>query len=363
MATMFRGGCAALTLGAVMAAQAVHVVDALGGPGTFPTLAAAEAIAANGDTIVVVPTGIYDFGLTTNKGLVIVGQGPGAPLFHGRLVVTNLPFGQQFVLRNFVSSVAPQVGQVGIAACQGRVVLDSLALVAQPAGIACHVHGSFDVSMHLSYCLGSPALAVYGANFVASDCTFAGAPTGGLGFDALGSTAWLTRCAVSGPAVGMGLSTAMGLPSWVWMAGGSVVSGTATAPPLVATAGSGVLVDASTVLAGAMQYLAPGTVVPFESGRAALQLQPANGTAGFDGPSGAFGALFLALPGPRMPTPLGDLFADATNAVLLAAGQVPLSSTFALPSPAPTAQPLVAQGVLMHLGTLRLSLPVRTVLP
>ena len=79
---------------APLVAQTTWVVDATGGPGTLPTLAAAEAQASPGDTIVVRPTAVYDFTLTTAKGLAILGAGPGSTAFQGRLSVVGLPAAQ-----------------------------------------------------------------------------------------------------------------------------------------------------------------------------------------------------------------------------------------------------------------------------
>ncbi|MFY9342849.1 MAG: hypothetical protein WAT39_10190 [Planctomycetota bacterium] len=374
MFAALRTVCSSFALAVPLLAQVVRVVDAAGSPGSFPTLAAAEAASANGDTILVLPTGLYDFALTTSKGLTILGQGPASPTFRGRLVVANLPTGQQFVLRNFTTNVYPQVGWLGIDHCAGRVVLENLVLAGPGSGTGfgqgLGVIASHDVSMNLSACTGNHAVTVYESRFVASDCQFVGEPAsvlsiGGLGLAAYGSEVWLTRCALSGPPAALELSPSTGLPSWATMAGGSVASGSATAPVAVVVPGSLLRVDATTVLTGAVGGLFPGALAPFESGRAYLGLLPPGVTSGanFEGPTGAFGALALALPGPPMPTPIGILFADAANYVIVAAGIVPVSVTFMLPAGVPSALPLLAQGVLLHQNTLRLSPPLRTLTP
>lgn len=357
-----------------LVAQATLVVDAFGGPGTFPTLAAAEQAAIDGDTILVVPTATYDFGLTTAKGLTILGAATTPTQFHGRLVVDGLPAGRQFVLRNFVSGALPLNAAVGIQDCAGRVVLEDLLLtgpqMSSGFGQALAIATSRDVSAHRLFCLGGLTVTVFESRLVASESTFLGnpvttSPVATVGLAVYGGEAHLTNVDLAANAFGLEASSSSGVPSMVTMAGGSVAGAMPITPPALLFPGSVLRVDAATAVIGPMTGSPPGSVVAHESGRVMMTLAAPGqlGSIAFEGPVGGAGALALGLPGAPASTPIGDLWLDPANFVIVAAGALPLQASVPMPAAALGAQVLVAQGLLVHQGALRLSGPVRATLP
>lgn len=350
------------------AAQATWIVDALGGPGVLPTLAAAEQAAADGDTVLVRPTGVYDFGLTTSKGLTILGAGPGPTAFTGRLVVHGLSLPQRFVLRGFAGQAAPNPGSLAVEQCLGAVVLEDLVLQAPPQGAAVlqalAVLDSRQVTLHHGTCSGAGYLAVtvFASEFAASECSFLGSASApvGVGLASYGSRLHLTSCQMLG-GIGLEMSSAAGVPSLVTMAGGAAIGMGPGTTGAVLWPGSTLRLDATAVVSGTLL----GTVVPYESGQATLGLAPPGqpGTASCLGPAGDFGALLLGLPAYPTATPLGDLWFDAQAYVVVGLGLVPVQAPFTTPVAATQGLALVAQGLLLHQGTFRLSGPVRALVP
>lgn len=350
---------------APLVAQTTWVVDATGGPGTLPTLAAAEAQASPGDTIVVRPTAVYDFTLTTAKGLAILGAGPGSTAFQGRLTVVGLPAAQRFAMRGFIGQQAAPVGALSIVQCAGPVVLDNLTLQGPSSGsgtglAALAIQDSAQVSVHNVFCRSNGLLTVtcFDSTVACSDCLFL-VPVGliSTGLSCYGGKVQLVRCQLVG-SPGLEVSFGNGTPT-ATLAGGAVVGGGST--PYAARVLSGVLrADSACGFGGPVQ----GTVVPYESGRPTFA--PASpglpSAVAFDGPAGSFAAVALGLPGPTQPTALGDVWLDANAYVVLAVGAPPLQATWVSPA-GTSALPLVVQGVLLHQGALRVSPPVRAMVP
>ena len=364
MRTLLHAGAVLLAL-APLAAQTTWIVDAVGGPGTLPTLAAAEAVAAPGDTIVVRPTAVYDFTLTTAKGLTLRGAGPGATQFRGRLTVAGMPATQRFVMRDFTGQSTAPVGALSVVQCAGHVVLDTLSLQGPPPGSGTALAGlaiqdAAQVSVHNVFCQSNGLLTVtcFASTAVFSDCLFlVPAGTNATALSCFGGTAQLVRCQLVGSPA-LEVSFGNGVPS-VTLAGGALVGGGAV--PYAARVLSGVLrADSACTLGGPVQ----GTVVPYESGRPDLVLASPGlaSVVGFAGPAGSFAAVALGLPGPRATTALGDVWLDPIAYVLMAVGAPPLQANWVTPVGV-SGQPLVAQGVLLHLGALRISPPVCAIVP
>lgn len=355
----------ALLLGAPLAAQATFVVDALGGPGTVPTLAAAEAVAAPGDTILVRPTATYDFGLTTAKGLTILGTGPGRTQFHGHLTVDGLPLAQRFAMRGFAGQAASPQGGMQVRRCLGAVVLEDLVLQGPQPGstaalAALAIQDCEQVSLHRCYCLGNGLFTatMFASRIAASECTFFSLGTQVTAVSVFGGDVHLTMCQLLAP-LALEVSFGNGLPT-VTVAGGAC-NGVGLTGVAVRVLTGTVRLDAAVTLNGAVQ----GPTTAHECGRPALTLASPGqaGTLQFAGPAGASGALALGLPAAPLPTPIGDPWFDPQAYVVVALGALPLQASFVTPPAAPMATALVAQGLLLHQGTMALSGPVRALLP
>lgn len=360
---------------APLAAQTTRVVDALGGAGTFPTLQAAVQAAAPGDVILVLPTGVYDFTLTTNKGVTILGTGPTPVSFHGTLVVSGLPANDRFAMRHFASAPAPQTGSLAVSHSQGLTVLEDLVLYGLPGpqnlGVGLAVTDSPQVAIRDSICAGSfMGSTVFAATLSANNILFLGitspgSPSGFLGLASYGSDVHLTNCYVSGQA-GIELSSASGFPSAVTLAGTTATS-TSSGASVILFAGSALRVDSAATVASIHHGgqvgpgVPPGTVTNVQVGRVTNVVSSQTAAATFDGPAGAFGILVLALPGPKVASPLGTLWCDPQTFLTTTAGPVPLQTSITIPIGVPTSTVLVSQGALLHAGTLLLSGAVHAV--
>ncbi|HEX5051280.1 MAG TPA: hypothetical protein VFZ65_05875 [Planctomycetota bacterium] len=362
-------------------AQATLVVDSLGGPGVFTTLQAAVQAASPGDLVLVVPTGDYDFALTVDKGLAIVGSGPGPTVFHGTLHVFGLPANQRCVLRRLSANALlfAQPGTVWIDQCAGDVVLDDVVL-GSPTTIsawspAFAINDSNRVSMHASTCLGNPAAAMSSSRFAASETAFLGTAGSALaapgpGLNAYGSEVRLSNCSLVGGSAsfglvagnGLNLGVAFGVSSSAHVSGGSLVGGASPGGQMsAAVLWSGSLLEIDSAVAVGGPIVGPFAVQ--ERGRASLALAPIGqaGSAGFDGPAAAFGVLAASLPAPPVATGFGELWLDPQNLVVLAFGSVPLQVPVTMPSGAATfADVLAVQGLLFHQGNVVLSNPIRS---
>lgn len=370
-----------LMLPAALAAQTTHIVDALGGPGVFPTLQAAVNAATNGDTIRVRP-GNYNFGLTTAKGLTILGDGPTVPTFQGILRVSGLPAGQQFVMRNIlaVNSTTEATGTLEIVQCLGRVVLDRLRLVGtvvvlNQARIGLAIFSSPQVSIHETSCIGYPGLSVSGSTVTVSNSTFQGTNIGfqGKGWTpqpgviASSSTLTMTNCGLTGgsyvvfPIPTLSAKGLRAIGGTTMLAGGAITSAGPEAIQLDPTAQ--LFTDSAVQLVP--NAIAGGTAVPLELGRASLSLVPPGqaGSAGFDGPACSTGILVWGLAGVPTSTPLGDLWLHPQVFAVLGVGSVPLQVPVTLANGTPPGFVIVVQGLLLGQPSVRLSNAVVATVP
>jgi hypothetical protein len=254
-------------LAAAIAAQTTLVVDALGGPGTFPTIAAALAAAAPGDRVEIIaqPNATYA-GFQTGLGVHLFGIGnPAVQPF----TLTLLPAAQVFT----AEGLQVMSGQIDLRDCAGAVHLESL------VGY-CDANG----------CSPAPALSVQRCSLLTANlCEFSGqqqpavdaadstlvlGECNGIGSDALLSSSWpaspalrLLRC-----------TTTLAAGDWL---GGSEDGALPAAPALLLVGGSIDLTgDVTRLSGGQLNVFAPaidatGGVIRVDP---AVALQP--GSAG-----------------------------------------------------------------------------------
>ena len=168
----------ALGCSAALVAQTTWTVNASPGSGAqFHSLAAAVAVAADGDVIVCQHPMFGESlgGFTTNKGLTIVGDAHGVPLttLATPIQVVGLPAGSTFRMAGFQSI---QDGELRIVLqnCAGRVELDNLQARSPdfffPSGPAIVVDQCASVVLRDVVDFGTPAVRVDSSRVVLSSC-------------------------------------------------------------------------------------------------------------------------------------------------------------------------------------------------
>jgi hypothetical protein len=161
------------------AAQSTWIVNSNGGPGVhFPTLPAAVAAAASGDTIIV-QNDPFNFGgapFTTNKGLTIVGEGGGARIVTGPqtpIEVIGLPANETFRMVGFSRPIDGAM-HVRLDGCAGRVHLENLVAsepdIIQLPGPSILIHQCADVTLRGIVGFGSPAVQIDASRVVLVSC-------------------------------------------------------------------------------------------------------------------------------------------------------------------------------------------------
>lgn len=366
-------------------AQTVHVVDSTGAGGAFTTLEAAIAAATNGDVIEVRSAGApYIWGLISpppvvSKGLTIVGDASLVP-FLGVLRISNLPASQRVVFRSFRAAVGQGTSSsVEVINCQGAVVLEQLNLSGVVGGFGgAHegltITGSANVSVKDCQIDGAPALRVAGSSVAVSNSAARSVPADvatfvstGPGLVASASSVVMTGTLVVGGAEdvsfpGSGAPGVSMIGGSLRLAGGTLVGGgnVATAYDAATLNGSATLTrDSATNVS---QPIVGGTQILAESGRVGFTSAAPGQNASFtmQGPAGAVGALFWALPIPPTQTPIGRLWGDPNVHVLVGVDVLPLSATLPIPAFSTVADVFVVQGILFDQGQIVLSNPVRS---
>lgn len=168
-----------LASAAALLAQQTYLVNAGGGPGVhFASLPDAIAAAADGDTIVVQagPFGEGAEPFRTNKGLTIVGQGGGVPIWTSpgqRLVIDGLPAGRSFRMVGFTRPSNGPI-DVEVANCAGSVHLEGL--VARepdwffPTTPSIMITNCASVTLREIVAFGAPAVRVDNSRVLLSQC-------------------------------------------------------------------------------------------------------------------------------------------------------------------------------------------------
>lgn len=170
-------------LAALAPAQTTYTVQFGGGPGIdFPSLPPAVAAAADGDTILVLPSpflvGAEPF--TTSKGLTILGVGGAVPIGSSPsnpFVVQDLPAGSTFRMEGFEN---PFLGAVyfRIEDCAGQVHLEDLRADEPtfpfPSEASFGISNSHSVVLRGIQNFGSPAVSITGSTALLSSCFFGG---------------------------------------------------------------------------------------------------------------------------------------------------------------------------------------------
>lgn len=324
-------------LATVLPAQATLVVDALGGPGTHPTIAAALAVAAPGDLIEVTaqPNVVYA-GFTTSLGVHLFGVGD--PVLQP-FAVANLPAGQQFT----AEALQLQSGSIDLRDCVGPVHLEALVGFCDPTGCTpapgLSVLRCALVTANLCEFTGQllPAVAATDSSLVLSECN-------GIGSDATGSlpaapAAQLVRCTTSiagGDWLGgsengtLPASPALLLDSGTLELTGDVtnVSGGQlnVFAAAIDTLGGTVRIDPAVVLQPASSgptVTGTGTVVPIDIPFTTIAVEGQNGSLVVSGKfvPQTLGALLFGVPLAPIPVPaLGQLWLNPAWITTLVVG-------------------------------------------
>ena len=106
--------------------QRLWIVDANNGPGTdFIDLAPAIAAASPGDRVLI-RAGSFQYPITIQKGITIMGDVNREAVLWPTLTIANIPVGQAFVLcQSYILSSPSSTPELVIKNCQGAVHLDS----------------------------------------------------------------------------------------------------------------------------------------------------------------------------------------------------------------------------------------------
>ena len=367
------------------AAQSTLIVQN-GAPGAFPTLAAAVAAASDGD-VILVRTGIESVsGLRIDKSLRIIGEGstffsPITVLQDGPLVIA-LPAGKELVLARLapysLNAMAPAA--IEIDGCQGRVSLQDcgsgFASVA-PTGSAYPTIDIRDSSqVLLSGCDHIGFLLVERSTVVADRCRFRGA-NAQVEFSAPSVNAAQfvdadVRCVDTVIQGGNGQHTLSGtLPGSHAM--NALRCNLVMAGPGMAVASGSLTTWSAIYLTDTTLTLEPGAIFTVNATNSTIVQQPLpsvgvagmllgqTGTLTLRSPTGTLGAIFVGLPGDRMPVPgVGDLWLDPQHlcSAVLGVQNGSLAWSIALPpAPALFATPFRWQGAMLANGTVALSAP------
>lgn len=112
-----------LTVPALTAQSAVHVVDPANGPGTdFTSLAAAVAAVANGDVLLL--RAAHHPALTIDGKALVLAADSGASVTLDELTIQNLPAGKNLVVRGLAFAGTPSDGALLVQDCPGSVWLE-----------------------------------------------------------------------------------------------------------------------------------------------------------------------------------------------------------------------------------------------
>lgn len=155
-------------------AQQTWVVNFLGGPGVdFPDLSSAVTAAASGDTILVQSSLGFGAGsFTTSKGLTIVGDGGGIPVY-GLAVVSGLPASETFTMTGFAKKENGPLN-FEIWDCSGSVLLDNICArepdFFEPQVPSIEISNSHNVTLREVGTWGYPAVQVISSTVLFTQC-------------------------------------------------------------------------------------------------------------------------------------------------------------------------------------------------
>lgn len=200
---------AAILLVGTCSAQSFYVVDGLNRPGTnFLDLPAAEAAAQHGDTIQLRSDGGSYTAVATGKALTIVGSPGGIAYFSGAgpgFVITGIPAGREFVLRNVeLYAAGSSTPRLVVQACLGRVHLQNVHVNDYTGAPALDVFACPAVTVRDSELYGFPGLAARNATIAVSGTRLYGRPAASTGAPAFpgarlqDTSAWLTNVQMVG---------------------------------------------------------------------------------------------------------------------------------------------------------------------
>jgi len=348
----------AAALCSALSAQTTWIVDASNGPGTnFRDLPPAVAAASSGDTIIV-RTGTAYTGVSTSKGLAILGEGivfvfPGSGGYAVR--VDNLPANETFAVTGIIALFGNGNGGAGIGVynAQGRVHVQDVGMFASPFGMPVGAgilaQRCANVTITNTSCAGNPALHAIDSDVNAVGTRIAGVNAeSGFGFSlsqaapgliATRGTVRLSRCTVTGGNGDFGALGSLTAPNsiaarissgTVYVTGTSresITAGNAAGfGPATAIVNNGTLEIAPQIVVqgsfGAAAITGSGTTVT----RPIVSLLVTGGQLGGTldaevvSPAGDLVALFVGLPTVGTPSPWGPVYVDLSTAIPLVYG-------------------------------------------
>jgi hypothetical protein len=340
-------------------AQTTWNVNATGG-GSFTTIQAAVQAASNGDIIRVFPTATYDWTLTLNKGLTILGATPQTSVT-GQLNVTGLSTNQTVVIGNFTASGSLQVTNTA-----GPVIVLRTSLSSGTTALLANT--AMRLSLDNCSCNGLGGMSLTNCRVTATSSFFS-AMVRSQGVTASDSHVELSTCSVTGspgvntPSYSTAPGEGIGLTRSTLILAHSTVSG-GTGPTYLP--GYSILMDAASVVtrdvSTSLNYLVvgAGSLASAERGWISGNLAAPGGTSTllFQGPAGAFGVLAVSLPAVPQQLPVGLLWLDSSAATTLAVGAMSIFGRVPVPVSALPGTAVVAQGLLLYNGGLQLSVPL-----
>ena len=362
--------CLLLGLAGSAAAQRTWIVDQFG-TGDFLDVPPAVAAAAPGDSILVRGVGPYDFSVTIDKALALMGQVHGR-FARGTLVIRGLPAGHTVTVKNFGHFDGDAL-RCEVRDCAGHVVLRRVTLdgrdgTGSRAGLS--VVGSRAVAVDDVFVQGNPAGLVRASNlvgqgtFTAHAATLAGgAPLHGLDIEA-SSVALTASCrggdgSMSQPRGGDGLRA---IGSRLRLTGCAATAGQSHTGP----AAYALFVGAGDVELNADPALTNHFAGLVETSTSTVHHRafPIVGTGGWtqfnplvvatQGLPGSLVGVFAGIPTAPFAIPEGDLWLLPAPLVVVHVGAIPTGGLLRLTLPLPTNLPwgltfgLQAAAVTLH---------------
>lgn len=334
--------CAAATVAAfvlsptALDAQQTWVVDRAGGPGShFRTIEAAVAAAAAGD-VVLVRSGTYsETALDIDKELHLVGEGTVqlavGYLFTPGARVHDLPVGAEFSMTNFELTGVVATAQWEFQNCPGLVVLQSVRSSLTSSGRLFEFIDCAQVHGHDLFAPSHPtAVVATRSSLVLTGCAFEGNGGGPLRFQ--DSQVTIDSSSVTSDRSVFFNNAAIELTGGELRIARSLVhvreNPTGTPVPAVAAVGGNVLLDPTATLTAA-----GGS--PAVSGASSVAIGPLSTlwtatdgsvlSVNVHGPTGASFVSFASFSTRVLPTPLGELWVNTNNHLILDSGVLPAS--------------------------------------
>ncbi|MCA8953294.1 MAG: hypothetical protein KDE27_27530 [Planctomycetes bacterium] len=362
-----------LALFAPFALAQTYIVDANNGPGTdFVTLAAATAAVPDGSVLLVRVGNYADFQVA-NKGLKILAE-PGALLVSGvqqtSSSISGVPAGKSVVVRGLLWAQGLPTGraQLHCTASAGAILIEGLRMPASGRLAFISVRDCEQVVIRdMRNDLGPTYLELRQSHTVLENCAIGGGLVVGSGVVQHGGSLQVVDCDLAG-----GFPFGTSQPTAVEMHGGELrMLGATTLFTLTAFAVGGTAgnVRADPSLGLSPSEFAPTLTVGFEA-MPTLTTRFASGiaTAELGGPSGAFGAIAIALPGPRLALSGADdpLWLDVDSFAFLAfgtLGSTPLTRTLSWSGGLVPGARTIWQGASLGAAGFAVSNPSALILP